>query len=120
MRVAQFIVATASRAVEAMAHKAPLPTPIRLTIMPATRSNRREAGCGRAGRDRCSTGDPGTYGQTQKNRPSNMPMTIDRRTFVQTATVIAVAAAGTQSAQAQPSALSQATTAAAAAGAAGP
>src|SRR3954451_14036258 len=47
-------------------------------------------------------------------------MTIDRRTFVQTATVIAVAAAGTQSAQAQPSALSQATTAAAAAGAADP
>ena len=47
-------------------------------------------------------------------------MTIDRRTFVQTATVIAVAAAGTQAAQAQPSALSQATTAAAAAGAADP
>ena len=47
-------------------------------------------------------------------------MTIDRRTFVQSATVIAVAAAGTQAAQAQPSALSQATTAAAAAGAADP
>jgi fermentation-respiration switch protein FrsA (DUF1100 family) len=47
-------------------------------------------------------------------------MTIDRRTFVQTATVIAVAAAGTQAAQAQPSSLSQATTAAAAAGAADP
>ena len=47
-------------------------------------------------------------------------MTIDRRTFVQTATAIAVAAAGTQAAQAQPSALSQATTAAAAAGAADP
>jgi hypothetical protein len=38
MRVAQLIVATASRAVEAMARKAPLPTPIRVTIMPATRS----------------------------------------------------------------------------------
>src|SRR3954452_19852169 len=49
-----------------------------------------------------------------------MPMTIDRRTFVQSATVIAVAAAGAQAAQAQPSALSQATTAAAAAGAADP
>ncbi len=47
-------------------------------------------------------------------------MTIDRRTFVQTATVIAVAAAGTPAAQAQPSALSQATAAAAAAGAADP
>ena len=41
-------------------------------------------------------------------------MTIDRRTFVQTATVLAVAAAGTQAAQAQPSALSQATAAASA------
>ena len=47
-------------------------------------------------------------------------MTIDRRTFVQSATVVAVAAAGTQAAQAQPTALSQATTAAAAAGAADP
>ena len=41
-------------------------------------------------------------------------MTIDRRTFVQTATVLAVAATGTQAAQAQPSALSQATAAASA------
>ena len=47
-------------------------------------------------------------------------MTIDRRTFVQSATVVAVAAAGTQAAQAQPTALSQATAAAAAAGAADP
>ena len=41
-------------------------------------------------------------------------MTIDRRTFVQTATVVAVAAAGTQAAQAQTSAASQVATAAAA------
>ena len=41
-------------------------------------------------------------------------MTIDRRTFVQTATVLAVAAAGTQAAQAQTSAASQVATAAAA------
>ena len=47
-------------------------------------------------------------------------MTIDRRTFVQSATVVAVAVAGTQAAQAQPTPLSQATTAAAAAGAADP
>ncbi len=46
-------------------------------------------------------------------------MTIDRRTFVQSATLIAVAATGTQAAQAQPSTLSQAT-AAASAGAADP
>ena len=46
-------------------------------------------------------------------------MTIDRRTFVQTATVLAVAAAGTQAAQAQTSAASQVATAAAA-GAADP
>ncbi len=41
-------------------------------------------------------------------------MTIDRRTFVQTATVLAVAAAGTQAAQAQTSTASQVTTSAAA------
>ena len=47
-------------------------------------------------------------------------MTIDRRRFVQSATAIAVGAAGMQAAQAQPSPLSQATTAAVAAGAADP
>ncbi len=41
-------------------------------------------------------------------------MTIDRRTFVQTATVLAVAAAGTQAAQAQTSTASQVTASAAA------
>jgi hypothetical protein len=41
-------------------------------------------------------------------------MTIYRRTFVQTATVLAVAAAGTQAAQAQTSTASQVATSAAA------
>ncbi len=66
MRVAQFIVAMTSRAVEAMARKAPLPTPIRVTIMPANRSSRRDAGCGRASRGRGAAGDRARYGQTAK------------------------------------------------------
>src|SRR3954451_20195234 len=70
MRVAQLIVATASRAVEAMAREAPLPTPIRVTIMPATCSNRRDAGCGRAKYGQTAKKSPGATEEAHDHRPS--------------------------------------------------